>query len=585
MKIARIPSREPEREEIRSFFGLNRQSLPGVGESADEENVSTELYPFLSPRRDAVLLTNEFGACRALVMKDQIAWVTDIGESDFCRLYYAGHETPVVMPAGDKRLVSMGTKIIIFPDALWYDTASGESGNLGASFTSTDGVSVSVTLCRLDGGEYEYDSSSVAPDDPADGALWCDTSTTPAALMKYSKTSAMWVAVDSTYVKISTPGIGASFKEDDGVEISSCAVPSLNADVVIAAAGDDYIVVPGIISTPVTQTTPITVARKIPLVDFAVEYSNRIWACRSGLDASGNLVNEIYASKLGDPTNWNCFSGLVSDSYAASVGSDGPFTGAAVFLGYVMFFKERCVHKVFGNRPSNFQIVTSNISGVAEGADRSLAVLDDTLYFAGVDGLVAYDGTVPQKVSYPLGEIASSGAICAVRGSTLYVSALYKGVREFYTYDGTKAVWHRYSPLAVSAMAPSSCGLIVSAGDSLYVIDSKDSGAGASALTGFSNPAPEAHDWYFETGVLTAERDDLFISKIEAAAAVDAGSELTVRLIGDEDDGYPVVTVRPSVRRTFTIPLATARHRRWRLRISGRGRAVVYHVTKFTEKG
>jgi len=584
MKIANIKAREPEREEIRSFFGLNRQSSPGVGESRDEENVSSDLYPFLSPKRETVRLTDDFGTCRALIMKDQMAWVTDVEGGEFCRLFYAGADTGLVMSAGDKQLVSMGTKIIVFPDKVYYDTADASYGSLDASFTSVEDIAVRFTLSRLDGGEYEYDSSPTAPENPSDGALWCDTSSSPAVLMKYSETSAMWVAVDSTYVKISTPGIGADFSAGDGVTLSSSVVASLNGDAVIDGCGDDFIIVAGIITAPAVQYTPITVERTAPAVDFAVEYSNRIWACRSGLNNRGELVNEIYASKLGDPFNWNAFSGLVSDSYAAGVGSDGPFTGAAVFLGYVMFFKERCVHKVFGNRPSNFQIITSNIRGVAEGASRSLAVMDDVLFFSGVDGIMAYDGTSPAPISEPLGEISPAGAICVPNGKYLYVSALFGERRELYVLDTKLSLWHRYAPMNVDHMTPTRHGVIASADGSLWVIDSRDLGIGASNLTGYHTRCALSESWYFETGELTAERDDMYVRRVELTAAVPAGGEMRVELISDEDERRPVVTVRPTVRRTFTVPIVTGPHRRYRLRVGGTGKTVLYSIAKFVEK-
>ena len=55
----------------------------------------------------------------------------------------------------------------------------------------------------------------------------------------------------------------------------------------------------------------------------------------------GKAVNEIYASKLGDFKNWNCYAGRSTDSYVATRGSDGPFTGAADYLGSPLFFRAR----------------------------------------------------------------------------------------------------------------------------------------------------------------------------------------------------------------------------------------------------
>ena len=66
--------------------------------------------------------------------------------------------------------------------------------------------------------------------------------------------------------------------------------------------------------------------RSVPEMDFVIESGNRLWGCKYGV-VDGKAVNEIYASKLGDFKNWNCYAGRSTDSYVATRGSDGPFTG------------------------------------------------------------------------------------------------------------------------------------------------------------------------------------------------------------------------------------------------------------------
>ena len=583
MIIPGITPKAPDVETVRSFFGLNRQPSPGAGEAADERNVSDDVYPFLAPRRPFVRLTDSFGVCRSLEYGSQFSWIVDVPGGAASKLYYAGRDTGLVLSPGKKQTVAMGTRLVVFPDKVSYDTVTGEVKYLDSSFTTEEGVTVRCALSRLDGGEYEYDSSPAAPTDPADGALWCDTSSSPASLMKYSASSGVWVPVDSTFVKISYPGIGRPFSEGDGVTLSSCAVTSLNGGAAIALRGDDFIVVPGIITSPVTQTTPLTVERRAPAMDFVVEYSNRLWGCRSGLSNDGVLVNEIYASALGDPFNWQKFSGLVSDSYAAGVGSDGPFTGAAVFLGYVMFFKERCVHKVFGNRPSNFQIITSNIRGVAPGAEKSLCVLDEILYYASRDGLMAYDGTVPEVISEPLGDIDPDGSVTEKLGKRIYHFTKRGTVGELYVYDTKFALWHSYGEIAPEEAASCFCGVLAAADGDLFVIDSKDSGEAAGDLTGFTSGEEIPFYWYSETGDLTAEDAEVRVVRVEVTAAVPAGGFVKVSVVSGEEEVTPAVTVRPTVRRTFTVPVAVPRDRRCRLRVEGTGDAVVYKIAKHME--
>ena len=68
----------------------------------------------------------------------------------------------------------------------------------------------------------------------------------------------------------------------------------------------------------------VKLSRDIPDLDYVMESNNRLWGCRSE-------DNTIYASKLGDPLNWNYFQSLANDSYALDVGSDGEFTGCAAY--------------------------------------------------------------------------------------------------------------------------------------------------------------------------------------------------------------------------------------------------------------
>lgn len=126
---------------------------------------------------------------------------------------------------------------------------------------------------------------------------------------------------------------------------------------------------------PVTEAVAIT--RLMPDLDFICENENRLWGC---------CDNTIYASKLGDPFNWNVFDGLSTDSFAANVGSDGAFTGCISYLGYPHFFKEDNIYKVYGDKPQNFQVVKSAGLGVMAGSEKSLAILGGTLFYLSREG-------------------------------------------------------------------------------------------------------------------------------------------------------------------------------------------------------
>ena len=113
----------------------------------------------------------------------------------------------------------------------------------------------------------------------------------------------------------------------------------------------------------------VSIDRTVPDLDFICESNNRLWGCKYGIE-NGQVVNEIRASKLGDFRNWSCFMGISTDSYAASIGTDGAFTGAISQRGYPVFFKENAIHRVSGSSPSSFSIQTTNARGVQTGSWR-----------------------------------------------------------------------------------------------------------------------------------------------------------------------------------------------------------------------
>lgn len=219
---------------------------------------------------------------------------------------------------------------------------------------------VRCSMCDIDGTEYPAaDESAAAPETPDDGDYWIDAGTK--TLSRYSAATRMWTAVESVYTKLSftTQGqIPAAFSQYDGVEISGAAHGSLNGAKIIYALGghaaeggdedgeSDFIVIAGEPANAFTDENGcITVSRTAPDMDFVCQCGNRLWGCRYGNDGEKN-INELYCCALGDFKNWNQYLGLSTDSWRASVGSDGVWTGAVNYLGSPVFFKENCIHRI-----------------------------------------------------------------------------------------------------------------------------------------------------------------------------------------------------------------------------------------------
>ena len=421
------------RRTVDAFGGLNRSPRTGEGEFAQMENLSSDFYPVLAP-------------CPPREQLD-ITGVTSLGAGQ--RLFYT-QGTELVLgdrridlglsPDGNKILVKMGAYVVVFPDKKYASTLeNGDCGSLEARFEAANAV---LTPCTLEGADRIPDYiQSAEPLSPENGTLWLDTAASPAVLKEWSAASNLWAAVETAYVRIEAPGIGVPFRQYDGVTLSGAE--ALDGANVIWQAGSDFAVVSGVLEGQ-KHMRGLVLSRTVPEMDYVIECGNRLWGCRAGTDRLGNPVNEIYASKLGDFRNWNCFMGLSTDSYAVTVGTQGPFTGAITYLGNPLFFKEDCLYKIYGSYPAAFHVQSTACRGVAQGGGESLAIVGETLFYKSPMGVCAYDGSLPAEVGRNLWFEPLEGGVGAGFGGKYFLSLQeHTGTDALYVYDKLLGQWHR----------------------------------------------------------------------------------------------------------------------------------------------
>lgn len=392
---------------------------------------------------------------------------------------------------------------MIYPDKLYINTENyTDCGSVEAHFSTGAGATVTYSICTADGEDYgAVTVSATAPIEPAGGDLWVDTSAVPHSLKQYSAQSGIWTAIPTVYVKIAAEGIGKAFAVYDGVtihgaqtdtEAMTAQLSALCGNQIIYARGDDYIVVAGLLDvTCVQQEGVLTVSRTMPDVDYLTEASNRLWGCKYGL-VNGETVNEIYCCALGDFKNWNRFLGVATDSYAATVGTDGPWTGAVTHLGYPIFFKEHCMHKVYISSSGAHSIVETACRGVEAGSHGSLAVVGETLLYRSPAGIMAYDGSLPRCVSGALGDMAYRNGVAGALGDKYYVSMTDRdGQGNLFVYDTRRGFWHREDN--TRALGFARCG------SELYYID--DDGRLMCVGGSVGKLEPCVH-WQADTGIM-----------------------------------------------------------------------------------
>ena len=156
---------------LRAFGGLNEGYGCSEAEYSAGINFSSRDFPALStrkPRRKLRTLTGLNGMYHlngllTVCGKDLVYTPDDGGETVTCTDAVADSK---------KALVGLGTKILIFPDKVAFDTADGSVSALGACWKA-EGQSVEFAPCDAEGRTYTPTGvGREEPESPADGQIF-----------------------------------------------------------------------------------------------------------------------------------------------------------------------------------------------------------------------------------------------------------------------------------------------------------------------------------------------------------------------------------------------------------------------------
>ena len=613
MYLPELPALKNSRRQMRVFGGLNETFGCTEAEYGAERNFSSRDFPALStrvPRRrlrdqesaDGMYHLNGF----LLIGGGGLTYTPDSGAEPVVR--------QGVLTEGKKSLVGIGTRVLIFPDKMAFDTADGTLNPLGAAWTSSE--SVEMAPCDAEGKTYTVSRWGLEePEDPADGEVFLKVKAESSpwnadgVLEVYSSSLERWTGVTLDYCKISATGIGADFAVWDTVTVEGTAAAAaglcedLDGEKVLYDAGEDWLMVritPGgehfygrILQTGTeaswssldgksnlsySSDKPLRCTRRVPDLDYLTECDNRVWGC-SGSE------NVIYACKLGDPTNWFSYRNTAADSYAVTVGSDGDFTGAATCMGYVLFFKENSLHKLCGTKPSDFQLSSLRCRGVAKHAAGSLCVINETLYYLSPEGVMAWDGSLPVKVSGTLDPSGLTGAQRAAAGwldGRYYLYLKREEGSRLLVYDTERGLWHEEDPGGTGELE------MLSSGRQLYLWDGAALWAAGPAreedavLAGDGGEAEAKIPFRLETGEMGLDdSEDKYLAHLVLRLEAQPGTELAVWA---SCDGGPWEKLAQAAARTepkkLRIPLTPRRHDTLRLRLTGAGQMTLRSMSR-----
>lgn len=493
------------------FNGLDRRARVPDGACRDMRNMSTDDCPCLSPRKGRRKI-EEYQAATLLLHKNGKPLVVD-GTA----VKYDGQKVGEVT-AGRKRAAVMNDWVFLWPDKVAFNAVTLEfcsmeasAGPLAVSFTN-------ATVTRKDGQDWP-------------------------------------------------------FKKGDGVTIEGCSQSYNNRTSVVQEVEGDKLVFydnvfcfgePGSdedIHTNKWEEPSARFSRTVPDLAYVCEKDNRLW---------GVYENHICCSKLGDGFNWNVFNGLATDAYDVGVGSDGPFTGITGFASYILAFKEACVHKLYGTKPSNFTLYTTPVSGVQDGCAETIQVYNNRLFYLSRDGVMAFGGGTPEPVGQQLNR-SYTRAVAGMDGTKYVLSGVSEQGAEIVVYDSERNLWAREDETEAACFS--------SDGGTLWMLDAD----GGLWQCGTEDPV----EWEAVFGPFENLRDGKFRSS--RLSMVLNGEPGAVAEVSTKVDGTGWRTIWKGRARRFDgviqAPHLPVRGHEFWIRLRGKGRVTLRAINRWTHEG
>jgi hypothetical protein len=313
-----------------------------------------------------------------------------------------------------------------------------------------------------------------------------------------------------------------------------------------------------------------TIEKEVPDLDYILEYGNRLY---------GVNENTIYVSKLGDPTNWFFYgTGTAESSYTVEVGTDGDFTGIAATPTHIVFFKENCIHKLYGYKPSNYQLVTINCLGLEEGSYKSVQLINGVVYYKSREGIMAYDGNIPTVISKNFGNVRYDSCVSGTDNIKYYASMRNKTDGKWYLfcYDIEKDLWHLEDNTHATSFAFMKDDLIMC-----------DSEKGLISVKGKGDKLEESPiEWYARFGDFDEFIESKKVySKIEMRLKMEAESQITVWISVDEGAWESIYNLDTHFPRTVEMPIIPRRCDKFAVLITGKGYTKIESMTRVVREG
>ncbi len=303
--------------------------------------------------------------------------------------------------AGKKNFYDYNGKIIIFPDMIYYDPATDEHGSFGVT---TEEITYKISNRTV--GAVDFGLSCIVSED----------------------------IMLTDYFKV---GDGIKITDEEGLGISGFhTITATNSEQGILyfdkfEFGDgEGFTLTGKLSHGAPQSC-----------DAACICGGRVWVAGD---------NKIQASTINDECNWAVGGDDEKSSFVCDFDNGETITACIEFEGSPVFFSEKKIYKVYGDRASNFYLkCCSSWGGIPKNMSGTVAVLKDKIYYVSAHGITSFDGSTPRILDNVPFDVAAD-AFAASDGRKYYIytpnSSPY-----LYVFDEKNSQWQKYGDIELTA--------------------------------------------------------------------------------------------------------------------------------------
>lgn len=493
------------------FGGYDHNLGAEEGTIWDMENLCGDLYPVLSPRPRRTKVRT-LATPNGIAAKDGLFWVDGTG------FYFNGVKKGDVTD-GKKTFCALGAYMVVFPDKVYYNTATDEFGSLEASWEGT---------ASFQDGTYAGESAAGN--------------------------------------SIVTTGSSFPFEVNEAIAISGSSQEGNNKTAIIREISEDRKTL-RFYENSFTNASGQSLAlkREVPDLDFLCENENRLWGCK------GDTIRCCY---LGNPFIWNNYDTVSTACFAADVGSSGDFTACVSYLGYPVFFKEENIYKVYGDKPSNFQVMGSASLGVEKGSGASLAVAGERLMYLSRAGIVVYSGGIPQSAYRAFGTEQYHNAVAGSDGRRYFVSMQDgDGAYSLFVYDTETNLWHREDAWEPVGFAWDGALYMLGADGDMW-LDGRSRPVGEGTPEAAVESVVEFNDFYDESP------DKKGLLKFQLRMELDEGASVKVSIRPDSGQWMGIASLAASRKKTYLIPIVPRRCDHFRVKLEGTGNWKLWSMSR-----